>query len=166
MTRQPTDAEYAAYDGMHCNWLWRATPEDWVCPGCGRSKRQILVWGTRKGSNARVYGPVGWKTALHKHHDHGPRDGRDFNGALGRFPAEIICGARNAVDGNIKAILKLPVSFSFSPAEIRRLIRAANNAPHQIMWAAVTDILRELQQAGILPASDLPRDIEASMCSP
>jgi hypothetical protein len=66
--RQPTDAEYAAYDGMHCRTLWRETPESWRCPACGRSKRQILIWGKRVGSNAANYGPIGFKAGLHKHH--------------------------------------------------------------------------------------------------
>jgi hypothetical protein len=64
--RHPTDAEYAAYDGTHCCWVWRATPESWRCPGCNRSKRGILIWGTRKGHNAIKYDPIGWKAALNK----------------------------------------------------------------------------------------------------
>ena len=47
--RRPTELEYAAYDGMHCHGLWRATPESWRRPGCGRSKRGILIWGVREG---------------------------------------------------------------------------------------------------------------------
>jgi hypothetical protein len=71
----------------------------------------------------------------------------DFDGAYGRFPAQIIYGACNAVDGNIKALLGLPKGFSFSPAEIRRFIRATDNAPHQIIWPAVQDIVRELLES-------------------
>jgi hypothetical protein len=140
MDRKPTDAEYAAYDGMHCHGLWRSTPEDWRCPGCGRSKRGILIWGVRKGGNAAKYGPIGWKTALHRHHDHG--GGGFFGGPGARFPALILCGACNAIDGNIKHRLGLPASFSFSPAEIRRFVLAADNAPHRIRWEVVDALAR------------------------
>jgi hypothetical protein len=143
--KRPTDTEYAAYDGMHCHSLWRQLPEGWRCPVCGRSKRGILIWGVRKGSNAAKYGPIGWKAAVHKHHDHGPLNGCDFGGDHGRFRAVVICGACNAADGNIKARLGLPASFSFSPAELRRIIRATDNAPPQIQWEIVTEILHQLE---------------------
>jgi hypothetical protein len=126
---------------MHCRGLWRATPESWRCPGCGRSKRGIMRWGVRKGSNAFSYGPVGWTTGLHKHHDHGPCNGGDYSGRYGRFPAVVVCGACNAIDGNIKRRLGLPASFSFSPAEIAKLVRATDNGPHLIDWDAVHAIL-------------------------
>jgi hypothetical protein len=44
----------------------------------GRSKRGILQWCWRKGSNAERY----WKAGVHCHHDHAPRDGCDFLGEL------------------------------------------------------------------------------------
>src|SRR5262249_12072335 len=102
MIRRPTDAEYNAYDGMHCYSLWRSLPEEWRCPSCGRSKREILQWGERKGSNAAKYGRIGWKAGLHLHHDHAPCDGSDFLGEHGRFPATIICGACNTADARAK----------------------------------------------------------------
>ena len=88
--RQPTDAEYRGYDGMHCRWMWRALPDDWRCPCCRRTKRGLMCWGRRKGSNAVRYGPIGWKTAIVKHHDHEPCGGMDFGGDFGRFPTTII----------------------------------------------------------------------------
>jgi hypothetical protein len=120
MSRQPTDVEYAAYDGMHCHGLWRTTPESWRCPCCNRSKRGILQWGQRVGSNAKTYGPVGWKAGLHKHHDHG---------SYRRFPQTLICGACNAADGRAKRSLGLSADFSFSPSELRQMISAADNQP-------------------------------------
>jgi hypothetical protein len=49
-----------------------------------------------------------------------------------------------AIDGNIKARLGLPASFSFSRAEIRRFVFAADNEPHRIKWKVVDAILLEL----------------------
>lgn len=38
----PTDAEYAKYIDPVSTKRWEATPPDWRCPICARSKRQIL----------------------------------------------------------------------------------------------------------------------------
>lgn len=73
MKTGPTDSEYANFDGMHCSDLWRTLSNDWRCHSCRRSKRELMRWGTREGSHARLYGPVGWKIGLHRHHDYGKR---------------------------------------------------------------------------------------------
>ena len=98
--RQPTDAEYLAYDGMHCR---NAQPARALALSVlSTEQAQILQWGERKGSNARIYGPIGWKAGLHRHHDHQPCDGMDFGGSAGRFPATVICGACNYADARAK----------------------------------------------------------------
>ena len=130
--RQPTDDEYRGYDGMHCRGLWRALPEDWRCPSCLRTKRGLLRWGLRQGHNAVRYGRTGWKAALAKHHDHEPDGGGDFSGVKGRFPATIICGDCNAADAHAKRMVGAPSWFSFSPAELRQFISAADNGPATI----------------------------------
>lgn len=120
--RKPTDREYLAYDGMHCSFLWRNLPEDWQCPCCLRTKRGILQWGKRKGSNAERYGPVGWKAGVHRHHDHSGH----------RFKETVICGGCNTADAQAKKIVGAPKNFSFSPAELRQFISATDNGPVKI----------------------------------
>jgi hypothetical protein len=113
--RAPTDAEYFAYDGMHCRWLWKRLPESWRCPCCGRGKGGILRWGQRIGANAIAYGPMGWKAGLQEHHDHSGRD---------RFEPTVICDACDLADAMAMRSCAAPDWFSFSPAEIRRFVTA------------------------------------------
>ena len=116
--RIPTDEEYFQYDGMHCRLIWVSLSHDWRCPVCDRTKRELLVWGKREGSNARQYGPIGFKCGIHKHHDHGADYG------LGRFPITYICGACNNLDARLKRKLKCPEEFSFSPIELRQCLKS------------------------------------------
>jgi hypothetical protein len=125
--RRPTDEEYAAYDGNHCNWLWPQTPDGWRCPCCSRTKREIMRWGIRK-SKSQFIGPPApptWKCGLHKHHDLFT----DF-GLSPRFPPTLICGACNWLDACAKRAVGAPEWFSFSPDEIRSFIAVAKiNGP-------------------------------------
>lgn len=116
MIRYPTEEEYAAYDGMHCNRKWKILDHGWQCPVCDRTKRQILQWGKRVGSNAVRYGDIGWKAGIHTHHDHGEEMGR------GRFPATLICGACNYLDARLKRRVGITCEFSFSPSEMRQCL--------------------------------------------
>jgi len=118
MSRRPTDEEYNAYDGMHCRVTWRSLPRDWRCPVCDRTKREVLIWGERKGSNARDYGKIGFKAGIHKHHDHGS----DFG--AGRFPDTHVCGACNRLDATLKKKVEAVENFSFSPAELRQCLKS------------------------------------------
>ena len=124
-TRIPTDEEYFNYDGMHCRLIWKKLPNDWRCPVCDRTKRELLVWGERKGSNARIYGPTGFKCGIHLHHDHG----NDFG--TGRFHDTYICGACNTLDARLKRKLNCHESFSFSPLELKECLKKA--LPNQLI---------------------------------
>ena len=130
--RRPTDAEYEAYDGMHCWQLWRQTSDAWRCPVCDRTKRQIMRWGKRVGSNARIYGPVGWKCGLHSHHDHGTR----WRGSV------LICGGCNSADGAAKRMLGVAYEFSFSVDELARFVTAKINGPCVIDYEVARRVLR------------------------
>lgn len=112
--RKPTDLEYRNYDGMHCRFLWSILSDKWRCPVCGRNKREIMIWGTRKGGNALHYGKTGFKCALHKHHDHSSRK---------RFHETIICGSCNLIDARLKKALKIDDDFSFSPSEMKAVLK-------------------------------------------
>jgi hypothetical protein len=115
--RVPTDSEYLSFDGMHCRLLWKELSQEWRCPSCSRTKRELMRWGRRCGSNARIYGPIGWMIALHRHHDHGQRWHREV----------IICGGCNTADGTAKRELRLPDDWSFTAEEIGRFVTASPN---------------------------------------
>lgn len=138
--RSPTDEEFEDYDGMHCRIIWRSLPATWRCPVCTRSKLQILQWGERKGSNARIYGKIGWKAGIHRHHDHGSGKGRK------RFADTYVCGACNLLDARLKAKTGASTDFSFSPSEMKMcLIMVRPNAPIRVCdidFAKATKILR------------------------
>ena len=115
--RRPTELEYLAFDGMHCSVIWADTPRHWRCPSCRRSKLELMRWGKRTGNNAHAYGPVGWKAALHRHHDHGDR----WTGEI------VICGDCNSADGTAKRLLQLPRQWSFRADEIGQFVTVVPN---------------------------------------
>jgi len=131
----PTDEEYRAYDGAHCFSLWKKIDEGWRCPGCGRSKREIMRWTKRQAAVGMYWG---WMAGLHQHHDHST----DRYG--GRFSMAIICDQCNGADGQAKRDLHLPVDFSFSPAEIRRFITVSAHGRCRVDLEKAMDVFREL----------------------
>jgi len=126
---------------MHCRNLWQSRMTGAAQP-CDRNKRGILQWGVRKGSNASKYGSIGWKAAVHLHHDHAPLNGNDFGGRLGRFPTTVICGACNSADARAKKMCGAPAWFSFSPGELRHFVSAIDNGPIAINIEVATAIFR------------------------
>jgi hypothetical protein len=128
--RIPTDAEFSAYLGEHCFALWRKVGPAWICPGCGRNKRQITRWTKRAPRpRARTIDPVmGWMAGLCTHHCHSSPVWK----WQGRFEPVVICDHCNSADAQAKLALKLPDNFSFSADEIRQFIVAAPHASHQL----------------------------------
>jgi hypothetical protein len=110
-----------------------------------------MAWGRRKGGNAVQYGPIGWVTGLHAHHDHSRFE---------RFPEAVVCCACNAVDGAMKRFWKLPAFFSFAPAEIRGFIRPRPHQGHVIHQHLALDIWWQVGP-GMLRAC-WPRDPDAA----
>jgi hypothetical protein len=137
--RIPTQADYEEFDGGHCHQLWKATPEDWRCPGCGRSKFELLRWTKRTpASLAADRTPYwAWLAILQRHHDHalGAFDHGDLL-LPQRFAETVICGQCNGADGIAKRLLRLPFDWSFSPAEIAQFITAQPHARHRVDSAA------------------------------
>ena len=124
--RIPTNLEYREYDGAHTPKLWDSIPENWHCPGCKRSKRDILRWTTRwykQGVGEVPDGYHGWMAGLHRHHDHSPN---------GRFAEVVICDQCNSADGAAKRRLELPRDFSFSPSEIGYFVTANAHDKHKL----------------------------------
>lgn len=125
--RIPTDQEFAAYNGEHCHILWKGLPAGWRCPGCDRTKLEIMRWTRRQRHGQPAF--MGWMAGLHQHHDHA--EDPPFS-KTGRFKKETICDQCNSVDGLAKLKLGLPESFSFSPLEIRQFIATAPHGRHKI----------------------------------
>ena len=137
--RIPTQADYEEFDGGHCHQLWKATREDWRCPGCGRSKFELLRWTKRTpASHAADRTPYwAWLAILQRHHDHSLGAFDPGNPRMPRrFPETVICGQCNGADGSAKRLLGLPCGWSFSPAEIAQFVTAQPHAPHRIDCAA------------------------------
>jgi len=132
--RTPTLEDYAAFDGAHCRNLYRSLPDDWRCPGCSRSKFEILRWTLRFPKLPSRF--WGWAGGYHRHHDHSldaVRYGRVApDGRSSRFPETVICEQCNSADGMAKKKLALPADFSFSADEIRCFVTATPHGFHTI----------------------------------
>lgn len=68
-TKRPSWDEYQAFDGAHCRQIYKSLPEDWQCPGCSRTKFQILRWTTLFPKIPTARRP-GWAGGYHRQHDH------------------------------------------------------------------------------------------------
>lgn len=144
--KAPTDAEFATYDGAHCHILWKGLPELWRCPGCNRTKREIMRWTKRQPHGKPLF--WGWMAGLHQHHDHEEDPAFTFNG---RFKTETICDQCNSVDGVAKRKLQLPDNFSFSPVEIRQFAAAEPHGKHKINFEKAAEIYKEVASNHALP---------------
>jgi len=100
-------------------------PENWTCPGCGRTKFETLRWG---------FGPKGdrqgYKLMLVRHHDHSASAKEIVDG---RFPVTVVCDDCNNADGQLK--VKFEGTFpkwgwSLSPDEIRQIVIARPHLKH------------------------------------
>ncbi len=137
--KYPTYEEYYNHDGLHYHRLWKSIGDEWICPGCGRSKFQIMKWTRRFPTSPNPF--MGWVAALHKHHDH---SGDLHELGLTRFPETLICGQCNAADGCAKKKLRLPSNFSFSPPELRSFIQATPHGKHIINFDRALEIFDSL----------------------
>lgn len=136
----PSWEEYLAFDGEHCQNLWKTLGDDWRCPGCGRTKFEILRWtkktwypSLRRSDRSRPY--LGWKAALHGHHDHRVPP---------RFAETIICDQCNDVDRRVRRHFgkEMAEDFSFSPDEIRQIVRAVPHGGHELNFQKAWEIYR------------------------
>lgn len=141
----PTRDDYAAFDGAHCHQIWRTLSDEWRCPGCDRTKFEIMRWTKRKPpGHSESF--MGWLAAFHTHHDHGSdRFGFDADGMFlprgpMRFEDTIICDHCNGADGAAKRKLALPSNWSFAPAEIREFVTAEAHRSHVIDYERAQQI--------------------------
>jgi len=126
--RIPTSAEIQAFNGAYCKRVYASTSLDWRCPGCHRTKHELLRWKMLSKNTPNRY--MGWAGGLHKHHDHdhGPRPVR--------FPETLMCEQCNSADGVAKRELRLPDDFSFSPSEISCFVIGTAHGWHLMNYLA------------------------------
>lgn len=144
MNKTPSYEDYRNHTGLHYHRLWKATGDDWSCPGCGRNKFQIMRWTIRFPNTQDAF--MDWVAALHKHHDHSV----DYM-SLGvpRFPETLICDQCNSADGTVKRMLKLPKNFSFSPQEMRVFIEATPHGKHKIDYERALNLFTILMNSNV-----------------
>lgn len=122
-SRIPTEADLGAFTGMHCRNLYlEAVRTGWRCPSCSRSAPELVRWTEIRGPSWRArFGDehgMGFTVTLTGHHCHGE----------GRFPETLICGDCNSADGAAKRKLRLPGSWSFTPAEIGSFVTVSRHS--------------------------------------
>jgi predicted Fe-S protein YdhL (DUF1289 family) len=132
--RTPTLDDYRQHTGLHYHKLWKELDDYWTCPGCGRTKFEIMRWTKRFPNTPGAV--MGWVAALHTHHDHS---------ASPRFREVVICDQCNSSDGAVKRKLGLPKNFSFSPQEIRMFVKATPHAKHEIDYNKAADVFTQLK---------------------
>jgi rubredoxin len=125
---------------------WACTPMDWVCPACGRTKREIVRLNTNGHLMCRLV----------EHHDHmkdlvkdeferqcklqktivadefARRFATRASQMISAYDNAIICDDCNAADPKAKGAVGTHKDFSYSPQEIRRFVRPQPNVPHEI----------------------------------
>jgi hypothetical protein len=120
----PTQEEIFKFDGAHCKKLYASIGADWRCPGCYRTKYQLMRWTKRFQGSPNAF--MGWVVGLHKHHDHGSWPGR--------FAETLVCEQCNSADATAKRVLGLPRDFSFAPSEIRQFVLGIPHGWHLIQY--------------------------------
>ena len=136
------------------NSWWVKTPQDWVCPACGRDKSDIARLNTK--------GEI--MCHLVEHHDHMKdvlkrrfqelsviretivADERAESFAkrsatmISAYENTIICVDCNNADASAKKAAEVCRDFSFSPQELRRIIKSLPNRAHEVDVAIATDV--------------------------
>jgi rubredoxin len=139
---------------------WAMTPQDWICPGCGRGKIDIARLNSRKEAMCH----------LHEHHDHmqgvlkrkfrelavsksavvADQDCEDFAkrsaAMIVAYEPTVICADCNTAEGAAKRLVGTPSDFSFSPQEIREFVQPQPNMPHEINVEAAQSIWNEQKE--------------------
>lgn len=130
----PTQEECINFTGAHCKLKFASLNANWRCPGCQRTKFELMRWTLLFPNKPHAH--EGWAMGLHTHHDHRADKYRlssvNAPTLLPRFHPELLCEQCNSVDAIVKRKLKLPLNFSFAPNEIAQFITATPNGWHLI----------------------------------
>jgi len=132
--------------GVDMTSLWAFTPKEWICPGCGRSKPDLV--------RLNAHGEL--MCRLVDHHDHMKDllvdEFRKISSSLDVVVADetaeafakrsatmvsvhdntVICNDCNAADPEAKKAARTHRNFSFSAAEIRQFVLPKPNRSHAI----------------------------------
>jgi rubredoxin len=144
---------------MNSNWI--LSPQDWVCPCCGRDKLAV----SRVGSKGQIL----CKSVVH--HDHmgdvikeefcrafvgegtqepqveGQRLVDRIGGAFSAYEEVLVCEDCNNADSRAKRELGLPGAFSFSVGQMARFIVAKPHEPHEIVVERAKEVWEEARPA-------------------
>lgn len=159
---------------FHMNSWWAMTPQDWECPACGRKKIDI----------ARLNHKGHAMCHLVEHHDH-MRDllktrFREISAAretvvadefaekfakrsapmVSAYDNTIICVDCNNADANAKKAAQTHQDYSFSPHELRRLIKPQPAQAHEIDEAIAATIWSEQKETFTLRLKIIDRIAE------
>ncbi|MBW5437256.1 hypothetical protein FXB41_21615 [Bradyrhizobium canariense] len=138
--RAPTDAEFAAVEAaQHGNKTWMLAGLDWLCPCCGRSKREIC-----RRSNRGL-----WTARIHRVVDYLPEDDeesfarRRYNAAsqiiIGSYRQVLICHDCRTVTAELKRRKAGFDEQSLTLADLREIVGAATpHSPHHVDFDLVT----------------------------
>lgn len=109
----PSQEEFAAFMPTSGGRVWNSLESGWQCPGCGRTKFELLRYLEGKG----------WFAQIVTHKGKGARRGLKAK----------ICGDCANVQGDVKtAIPGLAGEWSFTPDEIRSIIFPTAHRKHKI----------------------------------
>lgn len=142
------------------NSWWVETPTYWECPACGRSKLEIA----RLNTNGEIM------CHLVEHHDHmkdvlkrrfreisinreeviadAQAEGfaKRSSMMISAFENTIVCVDCNNADAMAKKVAKAHRDFSFSPQELRQIVKPASNRSHEIDGEAAITIWIERER--------------------
>jgi hypothetical protein len=124
--RIPTVEEQHTFTGAHCRRKYAALTPNWRCPGCNRTKYELIRWTMLFPESPHGY--MGWAGGLHEHHDH--------SGFPGHFLPTVVCEQCNDADKAVKRALGLQGDFSFSPAETPSFVLATAHGWHLLNYSA------------------------------
>jgi len=141
-------------DVMELNSNWIGTPQGWHCPCCGRDKFRLSRLGRQGQVLAKLVihhdhmGEVlktAFRTALETFGTQTPQESgfalaERIGKAFAAFEEVLVCEDCNNADTAAKKRVGAPLSFSFTPGQIRGFARARDHAPHDIDATAAARI--------------------------
>ncbi|HTR78671.1 MAG TPA: hypothetical protein VMH39_11185 [Gemmatimonadaceae bacterium] len=126
--RTPTQSEIDHVARVTHGPAWRAAPDDWACPGCGRTKAELV----------RPSNKFKWSFDI---------DHRPFSDGQKHFVCQDCAQAHMSV-AKEAGVPREAVSLD----QLRCIVRAAPHRRHQFDSAAVDDVVRELtREAASVP---------------
>jgi len=137
--------------------LWMMTPQNWICPACGRAKPDIVRLNKNRDLMCRLV----------EHHDHmkellksrykeiaismdtviadelSEKFALRSASMVSSFDNTVVCDDCNIADINAKKAAGADRWFSFSPDELKRITIPRNNIPHEINESTAIKLWKE-----------------------